>query len=231
MRDGSNVTLRAASEAIHALLRLKVSLRHVPALINVLEGRSSGGGGGGGGSGKRDIGSRTGKISNRKQHEPFRGALLSGVAAALRRACFTDIARILDNALEEGEVDISSASSSSAALTVRICFCVREGTSGLLDVARVTYTQSLEQVHELFQYYRESGMDAGNGGVASAEGGMGEDFRSYSSFGVEARPLPPDICGFGFPSLSLKVSRALGLVSCLSHILFCTLSALHTILN
>ena len=74
-------------------------------------------------------------------------------------------------------------------------------------------------------------MDAGNGGVASAEGGMGmgEDFRSYSSFGVDTRSLPPDIRGFGFPSLSLKVS-SLSLIFPISFIVL-TLSALHTTLQ
>ena len=66
------------------------------------------------------------------------------------RGCFESIGKILDSALDEGELDLSS-SSSSAGSVVRTCFCVREGTSGLLDVARETLTQTLEQIHELFR--------------------------------------------------------------------------------
>jgi DNA mismatch repair protein MSH4 len=79
-------------------------------------------------------------------------SLLTSILEVLSDPIVSTVSEILDKVLKPDAVLTSFSSSEN--YRTQIIFCIRTGISGLLDVARASYVERVEEIHILFNRYK-----------------------------------------------------------------------------
>ena len=112
-------------------------------------------------------------------------ALVGAVLGALKEEGLVDITRLISSLL----VDSTAYSKSTVEMRVQECFAVQPGVSGLLDVSRKTYLQSVE---DIFAQGQRHGSELGRNVKVSFSTGRGYYLQIAHDDETGSEPLPDE---------------------------------------